>query len=147
MRTLIGPPLTMWLISDGLLTVQQEIDASILMPSELDERPNNKKRKLEAEMELTQGNSSKGRETPQIMVANVELESTNKVIVSISTVGTSGPNIATLQDIHKKFTQTCQLLKYWITETSPNSMDKEQGMVTNQIDSNAQTRNSVLRSN
>jgi hypothetical protein len=33
LRTLVGPPVTMLLISEGLLTVQQEIGAGILMPS------------------------------------------------------------------------------------------------------------------
>ena len=33
LRTLIGPPFTMLLISEGFLTIQQEVDAMILMPS------------------------------------------------------------------------------------------------------------------
>lgn len=43
MRTLVGPPLTMLLISDGFLTVQQEIEAGILMHAELIKKPYSKK--------------------------------------------------------------------------------------------------------
>ena len=47
LRTLVGPPVTMLLNSEGLLTIQQELDAGILIPSELTETPACKKRKLE----------------------------------------------------------------------------------------------------
>jgi hypothetical protein len=46
-RTLVGPPITMMLISEGLLTIPQEIQAGILMPSELTEPPPLKRRKCE----------------------------------------------------------------------------------------------------
>lgn len=64
LRTLVGPPLTMLLISDGVLTVQQELDARILMPSKLEDKPPNKKRKFEDELEHTKGKSSKEGEKP-----------------------------------------------------------------------------------
>lgn len=41
MQTLVGPPLIIWLISDALLTIQQDIYVGILMPSELEEKPPN----------------------------------------------------------------------------------------------------------
>jgi hypothetical protein len=59
LRTLVGPPLTMILIIEGLLTVPQEIEAGILMPSELIEEPSSKKRKTQPAMELTTGETSK----------------------------------------------------------------------------------------
>ena len=58
LRTMIGPPLTMLLIADGLLTVHQELDANILMPSNIVEKSLSKKRKLESAMELIAGESS-----------------------------------------------------------------------------------------
>ena len=69
LRTLVGPPLTMILISEGLLTVQQEIEAGILMPSELIEEPISKRRKTQPSMELAMGGTSKTKEPPQILVA------------------------------------------------------------------------------
>jgi hypothetical protein len=72
LRTLVGPPLTMILISEGLLTVPQEIEAGILMPSELIEEPSSKKRKTQPAMELTTGETSKTKEPPQILVAMAE---------------------------------------------------------------------------
>jgi hypothetical protein len=47
MRILIGPSFTVLLISDRFLTVQQEIEADILMPVELIEKPASKKRKID----------------------------------------------------------------------------------------------------
>ena len=69
MRTIVGPPLTMLLISDGFLTVQQKIEAGIVMPTELIERPASKKRKMDTKMELTKGEPSERKEAPHILVA------------------------------------------------------------------------------
>lgn len=52
MKSMIGPPLTMLLIAEGLLTVPQEIEAGILMPADFIERPVSKKRKIGPSMEL-----------------------------------------------------------------------------------------------
>lgn len=50
-KPLIGPPLTILLIAEGLLTVQQEIGAGILISSMLESSPVSKKRKHAPEME------------------------------------------------------------------------------------------------
>jgi hypothetical protein len=50
LRTLIGPSLTMLLISEGFLIIQQKIVAGILMPSVLEEKSTNKKKKYDHEL-------------------------------------------------------------------------------------------------
>ena len=146
MRTLVGPPLTMWLISNELLTVQQEIDAGILMPSKLEERPLNKKRKLDYELDHTRGNSSSGEENPQIMVANIHPAIANTAFISTPGIGTSDVQPSQLQDIHWKFSQACQLLQSWIKGTSTNGLGQVPTTFTefNKEDSSAQTQISVL---
>lgn len=53
LKSMVGPPLTMLLIDEGLLSVQQELEAGILMPPDVIEKPLSKKRKLEQGTELT----------------------------------------------------------------------------------------------
>lgn len=120
LRTLVGPPITMLLASGGFLTVQQEIGAGMLLPSQLEEKAPNKKRKLEDKMEHTDGNSSKGN--PQILIANMEPAITNNVLISTPAAGASYVHPAELHNIHQKLSQTCQQLQNWITETSANSV-------------------------
>jgi hypothetical protein len=69
MKSMIGPPLTMLLIAEGLLIVPQEIEVDILMPADLIEKPIFKKRKIGPSMELTPGQPSKSKKVPQICVA------------------------------------------------------------------------------
>jgi hypothetical protein len=69
LKSMVGPPLTMLLITEGLLSVQQELEAGILMPPDFIEKPLSKKRKLEPSMELTFGEPSKNKEVPHICVA------------------------------------------------------------------------------
>ena len=69
LKSMVGPPLTMLLIDEGLLSVQQELEAGILMPHDIVEKPNSKKRKLGPSMELTLGEPSKSKEVPHICVA------------------------------------------------------------------------------
>jgi hypothetical protein len=52
---MIGPPLIISLITKGLLTIQQEIEAGILMPTDFIEKPISKNRKMKPSMELTMG--------------------------------------------------------------------------------------------
>ena len=59
MKSMIAPPLTMLLIDGGLLTVAQEIEADILMPTSFIDKPVSKKRKIGPPMELTLGEPSK----------------------------------------------------------------------------------------
>ena len=69
MRILVEPPLTMLLIIDGFITVQQEIEACILMPTDFIEEPVSKKRKTQSSMELFTGRPSEHKEPPQFLVA------------------------------------------------------------------------------
>ena len=57
-KTLVGPPLTMLLITDRLLTVQQEIEASILVPADLIHNQFPKERKTQPSKELITGETS-----------------------------------------------------------------------------------------
>ena len=132
LKTMVGPPLTMLLIADGLLTVHQELDAGILMPQEIIEKPLSKKRKLESTMELTAGKSSQPTKAPQILVAmatpdsikpmliqetpttlDAAMELTNNKSVLISTVenGTLRSHLKPLQDILQNFQTNTTLLQ------------------------------------
>ena len=129
LRTLIGPPLTMLLISEGFLTIQQEIEAGILMPSVLEEKPTNKKRKYDHDLE--QGNSSKERENPQILVGRMEPIMTKNVLISTMENGTLQFNPTPLRDIWQKLSHASNLLQNWITEASSsvNTMEQEQALI------------------
>jgi hypothetical protein len=72
LKTMLGPPLTMMLIIEGLLSVQQEIEAGILMPPDFIDKPVSKKRKMEQATKLTIGGTSKQKEKLQILVALAE---------------------------------------------------------------------------
>ena len=67
MRTLVGPPITMLLSTDGFLTVQQEINAGMLI--DFIEEPISKKKKTQPSLELTSEETSKTKEPPQILAA------------------------------------------------------------------------------
>lgn len=69
---MVGPPFTMLLIVERLLIVQQEIEANILMPTDLIETLISNKNKMEPSMELTKGEPSKRKETPQIFLVMAE---------------------------------------------------------------------------
>lgn len=148
LRTLIGPPLTMLLISEGLLIIQQEIEAGILMPSLLEEKPLNKKRKYEQKLGQIKGNSSKEGESPQILVAKMELAMTKNVLISIEENGASQLDPVTLKDILQKLNHTTQLLENWITTTSNLSNRAEHKVVTGceKANSTAQRKISDLKS-
>lgn len=62
----------MLLIAEGLLIVQQEIEASILIPADLINKPIFIKNKMEPSMKLTKGEPSERKETLQISVAMAE---------------------------------------------------------------------------
>lgn len=65
----------MLLIAEGLLTVQQEVGAGILIPSVLESSPVNKKRKLALELEPSgteQGESSAQQSGPTVEVALIQ---------------------------------------------------------------------------
>lgn len=68
LRTLIGPPFTMFLISGGFLTIQQkkgrDIDVFHFRRETIQQKKN--------EHALEQGNSSKEGESPHILVARME---------------------------------------------------------------------------
>jgi hypothetical protein len=87
LRTLVGPPLTMLLISEGWLTVQQELEAGILLPPEIVEAPPAKKRKYEDDTIGIVGETST---KPQILTALAE-----PIRTALSTA-TDVPN----EDIH-----------------------------------------------
>ena len=129
MRTLVGPPLTMLLISEGFLTVQQEIEAEILMPTELTENPASKKQKTETRMELIRGESSDHKEAPHLLVAMAEPTSAEpamaepcaaKLIPAPNTVTIPGVALhkTELTKILDKFTQTTQMLSNWVTQAT-----------------------------
>lgn len=111
LKSMVGPPLTMLLIADGLLSVQQEIEAGILMPSVLEEKTPNKKQKYEHEVGQIKRNSSKEGESSQIIVAIVEPEMCKNVLINTTRNDTSNFKQATLKNIHQKFSQANQLLK------------------------------------
>ena len=122
---MVGPPITMMLMAKGLLSVQQEIEASFLETSIFQDKsiPSSKKRKHDTEMELlgtekgepshTKGNSSKQREKPQILVARMEPAADQTIL--ISTNGTSQFDSEPLTDILQTLNHTSQLLKDWIS--------------------------------
>ena len=128
MRTLVGPPLTMLLINEGFLTVQQEISAGILMPAELTEKPASKKRKLETEMELIRGEPSDQKEVPNLLVAMAKPISAQSAITescaaqpipapAAETTPGAALHKTELTKILERFTQTTQMLSNWVTQT------------------------------
>jgi hypothetical protein len=119
----------MMLMAEGLISVQQEIDAGFLETSIFQDKfaPSSKKRKHDTEMELlstekrepshTKRNSSKQGKKPHILVARVEPEKNPKVLISTVQNGTSECKRAALGNIHLKIAQATQLLE-WIMDTS-----------------------------
>ena len=100
MKTMIGPPLTMLLIAEGLLSVQQEVEAGILTPSVLEACPVSKKRKQTSEPEATgteRGESSVQKATT-VEVALIQPEPTVHHHTCITSIA--------LQEILGKFEQT-----------------------------------------
>lgn len=93
LRTLVGSPIIMLLAFDVFLTVQQEIGADMFIPSQLEEKTPNKKKKFENEVEHTKRNSSKKGEKPQILVAKMEPTADQTVLIS------------TIQKVHLSWTQ------------------------------------------
>ena len=83
----------MLLAFDVFLTVQQEIGADMFIPSQLEEKTPNKKKKFENEVEHTKRNSSKKGEKPQILVAKIEPTADQTVLIS------------TIQKVHLSWTQ------------------------------------------
>ena len=107
----------MLLAAEGFLTVQQELGAGMLIPSQFEEKTPNKKRKIEDEMEHTKGNSSTQGEKPQVLVARVEPIVDQTVLISTNQNGTSQLDPKPLEEILHKLTHTSQLLKNWIAHT------------------------------
>lgn len=121
MRTLVGLLLTMLLISEEFLTVQQEIEAGILMPAELTEKPASKKRKMETRMKLIRGEASNHKEVPNLLVAMAAPVSAKLAIAEPCAAQLiPAPNVDTIPGaaLHKmkltkildRFTQTTQML-------------------------------------
>ena len=113
LRTLVGPPLTMLLIHDGFLTVEQELDARVLNPSETVEKHCEKKRKLETQPTHQKGESSKIKEGPQVLSAMAEP-------VQINTCESSQLLIKTteLVQILGDYNQASQKLRKWIYQST-----------------------------
>ena len=88
---MIGPSLTMLLIAEGLLTIQQDIEAGILMPRDFIEKPISKKRKMEQSMEFTPGKPSERKEAPQICVAMATPAIANPKIIPIIVIDLGNP--------------------------------------------------------
>ena len=125
LRTLVGPPVTMLLISEGFLTIQQEIGAGILIPSELVEPPASKKRKCET---MGQGDSSKTA-YPQILVAGIE--PLQQQILRPDGVSTNGSEIMELREISTQYELMSQKLNTWITHFHTNTNgSNRQGEIT-----------------
>ena len=130
LKSMVGPPITMMLMAEGLLSVQQEIEAGFLETSIFQDKsvPSSKKRKHDTVMELlgtekgepshTQGDSSKQGVKPHILVARVEPEENPKVLISTGQNGTLECKRAALTNIHLKIAQANQLLEEWIMNTS-----------------------------
>ena len=137
LKSMVGPPITMMLMAEGLLSVQQEIEASFLETSIFQDKsvPSSKKRKHDTTMELlstekgepshTQGDSSKQGVKPHILVARVEPEENPKVLISTGQNGTLECKRAALTNIHLKIAQANQLLEEWIMNTSDLSNKPE----------------------
>ena len=150
---------------------KQEIAAGFLETSILQDKSVSisKKRKHDTEMEpetaFPKGDSSKEGTSVLIAIAEpVDTIGTSTTIVPemglatmepemdvsmlVSTNGTSTFKQAELRDIHHKISQASQLLGNWITETSVNSVEKKQEIVTSSLkaDSSTQTELSVLKS-
>ena len=113
LRTLVGPPLTMLLIHDGFLTVEQELEAGVLNPSGLIEKPCEKKRKYESQPTPVKGETSKITKEPQIMTAMaapIQLHANGNY--------DSHPDTTMLTQILASYNQTTQQLEAWIRRPS-----------------------------
>lgn len=120
LKSMVGPPLTMLLMAEGLLTVQQEMEAGFLETSIFQDKtiPENKKRKYESDL------VQKGQETGESSFMN---GTTTKVLpevtVAIATpaTGTADTHLSSkaLEDILVRFNKTnsCmeQNLQTWTT--------------------------------
>jgi hypothetical protein len=103
MKTIIGPPFTMLLIAEGLLIVQQEVEAGILMPSILESGPVNKKMKHASKLEPSgtgKGESSLQQAKPDKEVALIQPDLTQTLDHHPCIISKA------LQDILEKFEQT-----------------------------------------
>ena len=145
LKTMVGPPLTILLLNEGVMSVQQELAAGMLVPSKkLEQKPPNKKRKSEYQLVQTDGASSKQGEQLQILVANIEPAVTTDVL--ISTNGTSDFKQASLTEIHHKIAQANQLLEIWITDSTKTTQHKgESNAGSNQDHMSALTKISELQ--
>ena len=111
-RTLVGPPFTVLLTTNGFLTVQQEIEVGMLV--DFIEKPISKKRKIQPSMELTTGETSKTKEPPQILVAiagptMAKPIPTPNIIIDLGNPLHAKPNSSQKQEIPKTFTATINL--------------------------------------
>ena len=151
LKSMVGPPITMLLMDEGLLSVQQEIDAGFLETSVLQDKivPSSKKRKHDTEMELlgtekgepsyTKGNSSTQGEKPQVLVATVEPTVATMelpvarmeppmhqtVLISTSQNGTPQLDKTPLKEILQTLTHTSHLLEKWLTGTPHPDIEPE----------------------
>lgn len=105
---MVGPPLTMLLMAEGLLTVQQEMDAGFLETSIFQDKavPETKKRKYE--VELVQKGQEKGESslTHQNGTSKLLPEVTMAIATPAAIAAEHQLSSKTLEDILERFNQT-----------------------------------------
>ena len=117
LRTPVGPPLTMLLIDKGHLTVQQEIEAGILISPEVTEANPAKKRKIDNGSADT-GETSHRRTEPQILSAMAEPIRTVLTSAEVVCRPTVDINTTKLENILEIYNDTSNRLHKWISVVS-----------------------------